>query len=83
MPSIIVLHCSEDGDTRLEIFENEQKFLDKLKRCYYGVNPDCGPQFVTPDKDGKIDMDRTEGMIVIRGEIVVPQAKKVEADWTL
>ena len=80
---VIVLHCGEDGDKSLRIYKDDQEFITWLKKAYDSDKPGYGPKFITPDENGDIDLETVDGMIVIRGAIVEPQAKKVAIEWTM
>lgn len=75
-PTVILIHCSEDGDKSIEVIP-EETFLKNLNEQYYGVKP----VFAKPGE--KIEMDSFSGLILIKGEIVEPKAVSVVKKYEL
>ena len=63
-PSIIVLHCTEDGPAISKTTEAE--FLRDLADGDYGENPEF-------DTELPVDLNAYVGLVVIRGDIITPQ----------
>lgn len=64
-PTVIVIHCSEDGDKSINVIP-EETFLADLNHGHYGEKP----VFAKPGE--KIEMEYFVGFIVIKGRVVCP-----------
>lgn len=70
-----VFRYNEDGDVPAMEIYTEAALLRMLKEDYEGCTP---PKFA----DGPFDQDHPDGrIVVIRGELVVPQPAQVVKTW--
>ena len=74
-----VIHASEDGDHSVHHFENAEELLEKLNGDWWGLDP----EFMTFNTNDHINLDSSEGLLIIKGWVTIPTPVKVETRWTV
>lgn len=70
----IVIYCSEDGDKGIESY-SEEELEARLNENYWGKNV----KFGTADEN----LDMFVGIIIIKGNTIIPKAKEVITKYKL